>query len=205
LIQSEFMLMMETPKKCRRSPQTSSPCSVADHLAEEREIHEVIKILERTDDFLKVEFRKGMVNKLISSRDDPAIALNIYAGNLQRGITAINAAAIIPIPAWMPGAAYPIAIDNFTSAVLQYAQTATNGGVTDNFCICPNSGPEAIGVSIRFSELNVDPFVMAIANAAGGSIGRIHGFYERKVIQIATNINLPRPGALPLPNIQAFL
>jgi hypothetical protein len=178
----------------RRNTQKYAPCSVT-----------AIKILKRTGDFIKVEFCKGMVNKLISSRDDPAIALNIYADNLQHGITAINAAPTIPIPAWMPGAAYPITIDDFTSAVLQYAQTATNGEVIDNFCICPNSGPESIGVSIRFAELNVDPFVIAIANAAGGSIGRIHSFYEKTVIQTSTNINLPRPGALDLPNIQAFL
>ncbi len=80
----------------------------------------------------------------------------------------------------------------------------TNGGIVDNFCIAPNTTNECINVNILLSHLNLDPFVIAIANAAGGSLIRVHTFAERKVTQTSVAVNIMRPFALALPDIQAI-
>jgi len=165
-----------------------------------------IEILEQTEDYMKVKFLGGSHRTLIKSSQDPAIALNIFMDNLQRGLNAVNVAAPVPLPAWIPGA-YPVSMDVFISAVLQFVQQSTNGNVVDNFSIAPNSGPESMAVAGRFVELNLDTFVISVANAAGGFLARLHGFYERKAVQVSQNINLMRPNLelLPLPNQQAFV
>jgi len=97
-----------------------------------------IEILEQTEDRMKVKFLRGSHRTLIKSNQDPAIALNIFMDNLQRGLNAVNVAAPVPLPAWIPGA-YPVSMDVFISAVLQFVQQSTNGNVVDNFSIAPNS------------------------------------------------------------------
>jgi len=64
-----------------------------------------------------------------------------------------------------------------------------------------------MAVAGRFVELNLDTFLISVANAAGGFLARLHGFYERKAVQVSQNINLMRPNLelLPLPNQQAFV
>jgi hypothetical protein len=165
-----------------------------------------IEILEQTEEHMKVKFLRGSHKTLITSNQDPAIALNIFMDNLQRGLNAVNAAAPVPLPAWIPGA-YPVSMDEFISAVLQFVQQSTNGNVVDNFSIAPNSGPESMAVAGRFVELNLDPFVISVANAAGGFLARLHGFYDREAVQVSQNINLMRPNLalLPLPNQQAIV
>ena len=162
----------------------------------------MVEILQN-DSFI-IKFLNGSEKKLIKSKDDPGVALNVYIDNLERGLNAINAAPIA-LPLWMVGAAYPISKDYFIRAALVHAQGVSNGGIVDNFCIAPNSSSEIGAVSCRFCELNIDPFVIAVANAAGGALVKLHLFHERKVIQNPTAINIPLPMALTPPNIQAFI
>lgn len=164
-----------------------------------------IEVIEQTENSMTAKFVGGSHRKLIQSAQDPAIALNIFMDNLQRGLNGVNVAAMVPLPPWIPGA-YPVSMDVFINSVLQFAQQGTtNGHVVDNFCIAPNSGPESMAIAVRFGDLNSEPFVISVANAAGGSLARLHGFYERKTVQVSQNINLPRPALLPLQNQQAFI
>ena len=68
----------------------------------------------------------------------------------------------------------------------------------------PNIASECVSVGCRINELNMDPFVITVANAAGGHIARIYNFHEKKVQQNPTAFNILRPIALIPPNIQAF-
>ncbi len=95
-------------------------------------------------------------------------------------------------------------MDSFLTCVLNHAAAVTNGGVVDNFCIAPNTTMEFGAICVRLSELNTDPFVVAMANAAGGPLIRAHSFADRKVMQASLVFNLPRPIALALPNVLAI-
>ena len=180
-----------TPKK--RSPSRKKPESDG----------RKIEIVSRNPFTLR--FLRGSEKELVISADDPGIALNIYMDNLQRGLLAVNTAnPPLTLPAWMIGAAYHIAMDAFINSVLQHGAAATNGGIVDNFCISPNTASECVSVGCRINELNTDPFVIAVANAAGGHLAKIYNFHERRVVQNPTAVNILRPIALLPPNIQAF-
>jgi hypothetical protein len=58
---------------------------------------------------------------------------------------------------------------------------ATNGGIVGNFCIYPNTMQEVINISLRFSELNVDQFVLAVANVAQGPLFRVFSPHSANV------------------------
>ena len=88
---------------------------------------------------------------------------------------------------------------------LASAARCANGALTDNLSLAPNTVPESIAIGIRLGELNSDPFVMAIANHAGGAITRAHVFFEKTAIQRSVAVNVPRPLTLLAPNVQAFI
>lgn len=169
----------------------------------------IVSVFERHDEFLKIKIAKGHVRDVVRGGDDPAIAINIYHNNLQRGLNEVNGLSSFnrpPIPLWAPAAfSYPLNADMIVSGVLEVVAAVTNGGIVDNFCICPNTAVEAMGISQRFGELNVDPFIVALAGAAQGPLARIHAFFERKTVQTSVNVALPRPLALGVNQIQAFI
>ena len=126
-------------------------------------------------------------------------------GNLSAGIRAVNLAGAPAIPNWFPiGTAFPISHEQFKSAVLNKCAQVTNGGVQNNFCIAPNTLTEYGNIAATVSALCLDPFVVAVANAAGGPLARFHMFTERVVRQTAQEMNIVVP-FLPPGVQQAFI
>lgn len=186
-----------------KSPHKHSPAKVKKDTQSSQHQEKTIEIIDQNP--FTIKFLHRSVNRLLKSSEDPGLALNIHMDNLSRGLTVVNtAAAPLILPIWMPEAAYPVTMDGFIRSVLHHAQAVTSGGVVDNFCIAPNTNIEAISVHSRFFELNNDPFVIAVANGAGGPLARVHAFLEQKVVQQPIAVNIPRPMALAPPNIQAF-
>jgi hypothetical protein len=63
----------------------------------------------------------------------------------------------------------PLSADVFIASVLRVAQGVTEGGVIERNFICPNTAQESTAIIARFSEINSNPFIMRLANLAGGS------------------------------------
>eukprot|EP01031_Cornospumella_fuschlensis_P027419 gene27419-33118_t len=167
----------------------------------------VVSVVEKDNDHMVIRIRKGMLRMVILSCDkqDPAVALNAYADNIRRGLDFINV-QMPQIPPWAAALiAYPVSVEGFKTAVLNCVRIATAGGVADNFIIYPNTGSEFAGISQLFHSLCCDPWVVAVANAAGAPLGRVHAFYERRVTQGSVNVTIVRPLGLGPNDQQAFI
>lgn len=165
-----------------------------------------ITILEQSENILRVRVGKNFLSRFVQEKDDPAVALNVYSDNLTGGINAVNMLPVHARPNSVLPVIYPLTNSGFVAAVLSAVSNGvTNGGIVDNFCICPNTLEESTAVVYRFGELNLDPLVLLIAHHGGGHLGRLHCFHNRKTIQTSSTFNLPRPRAMVPANIQAFV
>ena len=201
---------MKTPTKNKKINRKRSPVSSPPQ-KQNVGTNPEITIVEQSQTTMKIQIsEEKLIGKFIKSADDPAVALNIYYANLSSGLSVINALPALnwpAVPLWLSavGLNYPLTVDGFIMAILRVAQGVTNGGIVENFCICPNTSQESTAIITRFAEFNSVPFILFIANAAGGSLARLHGFHERKVVQTASNFNIPRPLDITAADFQAFV
>ena len=167
-----------------------------------------IWIVQQSEGGLEIEVSDDLreIWKLTEYRYDPAICTNFHEENLVSGLRFVNnEAPQPPLPVWFPaGINYPISSEQFKLAVMHRCAMATNGNVIDGYCIAPNNFSEAMGITSILSGMCLDPFIIAMTNAAGGPLARFFAFREptRRMRGEAINIQVL---LLPQGSLQAFI
>jgi hypothetical protein len=109
---------------------------------------------------------------------DPLFAINFNEDHLVTGLAAVYD---MPIPDWMPNAVHPISAEAFKAFVMNCCSQ-----VIDSFMIAPNSAAEFSRIVQRVASLCKDPFVLAVANGAQGSLGKVYLVQESSRNMVAT-------------------
>ena len=73
------------------------------------------------------------------------------------------------------------------------------------FVIAPNTIEEAVGITSKITIASGDAFFLELANAANGFIGSVHMFMDNKQNITSKRPRMPRPAALGVNDIQAFV
>jgi hypothetical protein len=139
---------------------------------------------------------------------DPAVVINFHVENLTAGLNHVNNLNIQEqpiLPHWMPPAtAYPIGAEMFKQFIMCCCAEVTNGGIVDSFIIAPNTTSEFARVAIRIGMLCRDEFILAVAGAADGHLGRVFMVKESARSVVAEAIVIDHFG-LPVGATPAFL
>jgi hypothetical protein len=142
-------------------------------------------------------------DSIVLEEDDLAVAIRFRFDALNTAVAVMNNAQM-PIPPWLVGLVYPFTAQEFESSVVTRCSQVTAGGILDGFCICPNTLSESMAISSVLSVMCLDPFILAMANAALLPLGKVYFFTDGGRSARGQPVNVHVLG-LPAGQTQAFV